>query len=72
MMAPILEDVKSKLGEDVKILKIDTERNQQLSGMLGIRSIPTLILFKNGEVVWRQSGVVPADQIASIVKEHVA
>jgi thioredoxin 1 len=40
--------------------------------MLGIRSIPTLILFKNGEVVWRQSGVVPADQIASIVKEHVA
>lgn len=72
MMAPILEDVKSRLGDGIKILKIDTERNQQLSGSLGIRSIPTLILFKNGEIVWRQSGVVPADQLTNILKSHVA
>ncbi len=72
MMAPILEEVKSQLGDGIKILKIDTERNQQLSGSLGIRSIPTLILFKNGEIVWRQSGVVPADQLANILKSHVA
>jgi len=71
MMPPILKELKAELGETVKIVKIDTEKNQQISSMYGIKSIPTLMLFKNGEVVWRQSGVVPAPQLSQIIKQHV-
>jgi thioredoxin 1 len=72
MMPPILKEVKSDLGDAVKIIKIDTDKNQQISAMYGIRSIPTLMLFRNGEVVWRQSGVVPAPQLSQIIRQHVS
>lgn len=71
MMPPILKEVKAELGESVKIVKIDTEKNQQISAMFGIKSIPTLMLFRNGEIVWRQSGVVPAPQLSAIIKQHI-
>jgi thioredoxin 1 len=63
MMAPILEDVKSQLGDSVKIFKIDVDRHQALSGKYGIRSIPTMILFKNGQTIWRHSGVMQPGEI---------
>lgn len=63
IMAPILEDVKKELGDQIKIVKVDTDRNQQVSMQYGIRGIPTLILFKNGQIKWRQSGVVPKEMI---------
>jgi thioredoxin 1 len=70
MMAPILQEVKSKLGEDVQIIKIDVDRNPQASAAFGIQGVPTLILFKNGEIKWRQSGVVPANTLEQIIVQH--
>lgn len=72
MMPPILQEVKNQLGEDIKIIKINTETNQELSVKYGIRSIPTLMLFHQGKEVWRQAGVLQASQIIEMIKEKVA
>lgn len=69
MMKPILEELKSKMGEDVKILKIDVDQNPQIASVYQIQSVPTLLLFKNGNIAWRQSGVVPAAQLQSIIEK---
>lgn len=68
MMAPILQDVKQNLGDQIKIVKIDVDKNGQLAELLKIRGVPTLIIYKNGEQKWRQSGVVNAQQLTSIIK----
>jgi thioredoxin 1 len=70
MVTPILRDLKSKLGDQVKIMKIDVDKNSSISQKFGIQSIPTLILFRNGEVKWRQSGVVPLKQLEQAVKAN--
>lgn len=67
-MAPILNDVKSKLGESVKVIKIDVDKNPEVAAQYRISGVPTLILFKNGEQLWRQSGVVPSHQIVQIIQ----
>jgi thioredoxin 1 len=71
MMPPILKDVKSALGEDVEIIKIDVDRNSQLAGSLKIQSIPTIIIFKNGKSVWRQSGVPSAAALTAAAKGFI-
>lgn len=58
MMAPILKQVKESLGDKVRIIKIDVDKNQALSAKYAIRSIPTLMLFKQGEILWKQPGVL--------------
>lgn len=70
MMAPILEDLKKKVGEDAGILKIDIDKNPQVAAAFQVRSVPTLILFKNGKQVWKQSGVMSADQLATVISQH--
>ncbi len=70
MLKPILKEVKDALGDEIKIIKIDTEKNPQLAAQYQIRGVPTLILYKNGQQVWRQSGVVPAQQLINIIKSH--
>ena len=69
-LKPILEQVKSKVGAQAKIIKIDVDKNRALADKFQIRSVPTLILFKGGKVVWRQSGVVPASTLESIIRSN--
>lgn len=70
MMAPILKELKNMLKESVIILKVDVDKNPQVAGAHQIQGVPTLIIFKNGKVKWRQSGVVPAKQLEQIIKTH--
>jgi thioredoxin 1 len=70
MMAPILSEVKHLVGEKATILKIDVDKNQQAATAFQVQSVPTLILFKNGNILWRQSGVVPAESLRQLIEQH--
>ncbi|MCO5260039.1 MAG: thioredoxin [Crocinitomicaceae bacterium] len=70
MMKPILEDLKGRVGDDASIIKIDVDKNPQLAEQLQIRGVPTLILFKNGDLKWRQSGVVQANDLETLIKAN--
>ncbi len=71
MMQPILEQVSQQLGDQVRIVKIDVDRNQQLAAQLQVSSVPTLAIFKNGEIVWRQAGVQPANVLSEKLKSFI-
>lgn len=71
-MQPILEEVAREVKGKVKIIKVDVDKNPSAAGNFQVRGVPTLILFKNGKAVWRQSGVVPSQQLLQILDAHVA
>lgn len=71
MQAPILQDLKKNIGDTAQIIKIDIDKNQAVAAQFGIRSVPTLIIFKNGEVKWKQSGVFPANELERLIKENI-
>ncbi len=72
MLAPILKDVKDELGEKIQIIKVNTEVNPNVAAKYQIRGIPTMILFKNGQQLWRQSGVLPKENILQAIQPHLA
>lgn len=70
MMAPILKQAKDQVGEKVKIIKVDIDKNPEAAQHFGVQGVPTLILFKKGQIKWRQSGVVPAHALVQVLQQH--
>ena len=71
MQAPILEELKQRVGDTASIIKIDVDQNPQVAAQYQIRSVPTLIIFKNGEIRWKQSGVFPTNELERLIKENL-
>jgi thioredoxin 1 len=71
MMAPILAELKSEVGDMIGIIKIDVDKNPQVASAYQVQSVPTLMLFRGGNVVWRQSGVVPTEHLKRAILQHV-
>jgi thioredoxin 1 len=71
MLSPIIEKVKEQLGEEATILKVDVDKNPEAAQKFGIRGVPTLILFKEGNIEWRRSGVIMEQDLVNKVKEFV-
>jgi len=71
LMPPILKEVKKHLGDKIMIIKINVDRNQAAANKYQVRGVPTMILFKKGEILWRQSGVVPANQLRSVIMSKI-
>ena len=70
MLAPILKQVKEDMGDGLKIVKIDVDKNQKLASKYNVRGVPTMMLFKDGKQLWRQSGVMQKNDIIGVVKQH--
>lgn len=68
MLAPVLKEVKDELGDKVKIIKIDVDQNQSLANRYQVRGVPTMMLFRKGKMVWRQSGLLPKEQILQAIQ----
>ena len=70
MMHPVLEQLKHELGDSIRIIKLDVDKNKALALQYRIQSVPTLMLFKNGENVWRQSGAMRLADLKSLIRQY--
>ena len=70
-MHPVLRDVASALGDKARVIKIDVDKNKELAEALRVKDLPTLMIYKNGEMKWRQSGEQDADTLIGLVKEYI-
>ena len=69
-LAPVLKEVKGELGDSISIIKIDVDKNQALASQYQVRGVPTMVLFKKGKQLWRQSGVLSKNDLVRIIKLH--
>ena len=72
MMKPVLEQLKQRLSDDVHIIKVDVDRSQAAAQQFQIQSVPTLILFQKGKILWRHSGTASAAQLEQVIQQHSA
>ncbi len=70
-MSPIIQQLKQDVGDQANIIKVDIDRNPQATQVFGVRGVPTFILFKKGEIVWRQSGMQPLQQLKQVIQKQV-
>lgn len=71
LQSPILKEVAAELGERVRVLKIDVDQNNEIAQRYNVQSVPTLMIFKNNKLVWRQSGVVSKNQLISVLFQNI-
>ncbi len=69
--SPILKEVASELGDSVRVIKIDVDQNNEIASRYQIQSVPTLMIFKNGNLLWKHSGVVSKNQLVSVLKQNI-
>jgi thioredoxin 1 len=72
MMKPVLEQLHQQMGDNVRILKIDIDKSPAAANAYNVQSVPTLILFQNGKSLWRQSGVLQASQLKTIIQQYIS
>lgn len=70
-LTPILKEVKTELGDHISIIKIDVDKNEALASQFQVRGVPTMLLFRNGKQLWRQSGVLSKNELVSVIKPHL-
>ncbi len=70
MMSPILDQLKKKSGNKVRILKVDVDKNPKIAASYQVRGVPTLVLMKSGAILWRQSGVVELRALEQVLQQH--
>jgi thioredoxin 1 len=71
MMSPILDDLKDIMGDKLRVIKVDVDKNQAAAQAYQVRGVPTLILFKQGKILWRQSGVLQVSELAQIINNKI-
>jgi len=72
MMSPIMEETKTEIGDNANILKVDVDKNREVAVKYGIRGVPTMIIFQNGQPVWRQSGVIPKSTLVENINKFLS
>jgi thioredoxin 1 len=70
-MHPVIKDVAAALGDRAKVIKIDVDKNQELAEALRIKGLPTLMIYKDGQMIWRQSGELDANSIINLVQDQI-
>ena len=71
MMAPILHEVKTAVGDKATIIKIDVDKNPEAAAAYKVQGVPTLILFKQGKILWKQAGVVQANELTKLINQYL-
>jgi thioredoxin 1 len=71
LMHPVIRDVAAALGDKAKVIKIDVDKNQELADALRIKGLPTLMIYKEGQMIWRQSGELDANTIIGLVQDNI-
>ncbi|MBQ1634178.1 MAG: thioredoxin [Bacteroidaceae bacterium] len=71
-MHPVLENLKRQLGESIRIIKVDIDKHQQTAMQYGVQAVPTLMLFRNGQQLWRQSGALSLQQLLAVINPYLS
>lgn len=69
-LSPILDEVKKHFGDDLSVIKIDVDKNQKLAAYYRVQGVPTMMLFKSGNQVWRQSGLLMKSELIKVINQH--